>query len=415
MKRLSKIINIKVLILLFLIIILIVGVAFARNCGIIKGKRIASVHNMSSGARALITSAFSGIDSSKLMDYHVHVFGIGYGNTGNFINPKMLSPKYITEYIKLKIYLNAAEVTDVNKADEQYITRLKKLALSTPNHGKYSILAFDKNYNYDGSVNLSKTEYYVPNEYVFSLAEKYPDLFVPVISVHPYRKDAISELTKFAKRGGKMVKWLPNSMGIDPSDAKCDAFYNTMKELHLVLLTHAGEEKAVQAKDDQKYGNPLLLKKPLDMGIKVIVAHCASLGESVDFEDPNKKKVSNFDLFMRLMECKKYEGLLFADISALTQSNRSGTPLQTILHRTDLHSRLVNGSDYPLPAVDVIIRMNDLVRAKYITKQEAEYLREVYQFNPLLFDFVLKRTLKDPESGKHLNPSVFMQNKGLEY
>jgi predicted TIM-barrel fold metal-dependent hydrolase len=254
----------------------------------------------------------------------------------------------------------------------------------------------------------------VPNEYVFSLAEKNPELFIPVISVHPYRKDALDELTKFAKRGGKMVKWLPNAMGIDPSDVKCEPFYKKMKELHLVLLSHTGMELAVEAKEDQRYGNPLLLKKPLDMGVKVIMAHCASLGESTDLEDPTKKMVNNFDLFIRLMGNKKYEGLLFADISALTQINRSGEPLKTMLHRTDLQYRLVNGSDYPLPAVDIVISLNKLILSKYITKQEADYLSDIYKYNPLLFDFVLKRTLKDPETGKHFLTTIFMRNNDLE-
>ena len=55
---------------------------------------------------------------------------------------------------------------------------------------------FDKNYRADGSVNLEKTEFYVPNEYVFELAERHPEMFVPNISVNPYRPDAITELEK---------------------------------------------------------------------------------------------------------------------------------------------------------------------------------------------------------------------------
>ena len=37
-----------------------------------------------------------------------------------------------------------------------------------------------------------------------------------------------------------------------------------MKELDLVLLSHGGEEKAVEAEEDQKLGNPLLLRRALD-------------------------------------------------------------------------------------------------------------------------------------------------------
>ena len=90
-------------------------------------------------------------------------------------------------------------------------------------------------------------EFYVPNEYVFALAAEHPRLFEPVISVNPYCPDALEELAKWAGRGGRMVKWLPNAMGIDPADELCDPFYRRMKELDLVLLSHGGEEKGQHA------------------------------------------------------------------------------------------------------------------------------------------------------------------------
>jgi predicted TIM-barrel fold metal-dependent hydrolase len=202
-------------------------------------------------------------------------------------------------------------------------------------------------------------------------------------------------------------------MGIDPSDPQCDPFYEKMKELDLILLSHGGEEKAVEAEEDQKLGNPLLLRRALDHGVKVIVAHCAGLGANEDLDSKDRKQRENFDLFLRLMEEKRYEGLVFGEISAMTQFNRSGKPLQTVLAREDLHERLVNGSDYPLPAVNLLIRTRPLVRQGYVTSSEGECLREIYDYNPLLFDFVLKRTLKHPRTSKPLPASVFMLNPTL--
>ena len=228
--------------------------------------------------------------------------------------------------------------------------------------------------------------------------------------MNPYRPDAIAELEKWAARGARVVKWLPNAMGINPSDPQCDPFYQKMKELNLVLLSHGGEEKAVEAEEDQKLGNPLLLRRPLDHGVKVIVAHCAGLGTNEDLDDKSRKQVDNFDLFMRLMDDKLYEGLVFGETSAMTQFNRAGKPLNTILGREDLHDRIVNGSDYPLPAVNMLIRMRPLVRRGYINEDEGESLKEIYQYNPLLFDFTLKRTLKHPETGRPLPASVFTRD-----
>jgi len=363
-------------------------------------------------AADLIKRAFDDIDSSKLVDHHVHIAGLGVGGTNAFVNSKMLTWRHPFHRLKLKVYMSSAGVADEEKADPQAVARLTRLVASIKDHGKHRLLGFDKHYRSDGSVNLEKTEFYVPNEYVFELAERHPELFAPNISVNPYRLDAIAELEKWARRGARVVKWLPNAMGIDPSDPKCDPFYEKMKELDLILLSHGGEEKAVEAEEDQKLGNPLLLRRALDHGVKVIVAHCAGLGTNEDLDNKDRKVVDNFDLFLRLMDEKRYEGLVFGELSAMTQFNRSGK-LRTMLAREDLHERIVNGSDYPLPAVNLLIRTRPLVKQGYINADEAASLKEIYDYNPLLFDFALKRTLKLPGTSRGFPAPVFMTNSAL--
>jgi len=366
---------------------------------------------LSARSSDLVKRAFDGVDPERLIDHHVHVAGLGAG--GTFVNRKMLTWKHPFHRLKFKVYMSSAGATDENRADSQLVDRLVSLVGHIRTHGKHRLLAFDKNYRRDGTVNLEKTEFYVPNEYVFELAERHPEMFVPNISVNPYRADAIGELEKWAQRGARVVKWLPNAMGIDPSDPQCDKFYEKMKELDLILLSHGGEEKAVEAEEDQKLGNPLLLRRALDHGVKVIVAHCAGLGTNADLDSKHRKQVDNFDLFLRLMDEKRYEGLVFGEISATTQFNRVGKPLRTILARDDLHERLVNGSDYPLPAVNILIRTRPLVKQGFLSEPEGQSLKEIYDFNPLLFDFVLKRTMKLPGTSKSLPASVFMTNPSL--
>jgi uncharacterized protein len=368
---------------------------------------------LSSKSSDLIKKSFEDVDPARLFDYHTHIAGTGAGATGNAVNPKMLTWKHPFHHLKFKIYLSANGIEDAERADTQAAARLASLVRNIEHHGKYRLLAFDKNYRRDGTVNLEKTEFYVPNEYVFALAAREPELFEPVISVNPYRADAIEELEKWAARGARSVKWLPNAMGIDPSDELCNPFYQKMKQLGLVLLSHGGEEKAVEAEEDQKLGNPLLLRRALSHGVKTIVAHCAGLGYNEDLDDPARKRTHNFQLFMRLLDDKKYDGLVFGDISAMTQFNRAGLPLKTIIAREDLHARLVNGSDYPLPAINVLIRLRPLLKAGYINSDERKALREIYGFNPLLFDFVLKRCLRLPGTNKRLPANVFMSHPEL--
>jgi mannonate dehydratase len=89
-------------------------------------------------------------------------------------------------------------------------------------------------------------------------------------------------------------------------------------------------------------------------------------------------------------------------------------PISTLLKRQDLQRRLVNGSDYPLPAINFLIRTGQMARDGFITEEERGYLNEIYDYNPLLFDFALKRTMRHPQTRQKLAPSVFMANPGLE-
>lgn len=361
--------------------------------------------SISPGAKALIQNAFANVNPKNVHDHHVHVVGTNE-QQGTTVNPKLLTGWNVFDRIKTSIYLSGSKVSDLQKANTEYIERLVSLIRTDPYHGKYHILAFDHYYNTDGTINKAKSEFYTSNAYVVKLAQQYPDIFVPVISVHPYRKDATQELTYWAQQGIRWVKWLPNAQGINASDPRLDTYYHTMKHYNMVLLTHVGEEKAVHAEEDQSFGNPLLFRRPLDRGLKVVMAHCASLGKNEDLDNPGKK-VPNFDLFLRMMDNPKYEGLLFGEISALTQFNRLPKPLLTLLKRTDLHPRLINGSDYPLPSINIVIQTQSLLNYRLITKQERQYLNEIYVYNPLLFDYVVKRTLRHPETGEKFDKAVF--------
>ncbi|MGH7796990.1 MAG: amidohydrolase family protein [Candidatus Binatia bacterium] len=368
----------------------------------------------SPAARKLVDQAFEEIDNaSRLVDFHTHILAIGTSVSGAFINPRILSGISL-ERAKFWIYASAAGIRDEKNTDEEYIARLVRLARAIKSGGKYRILAFDKHYNADGTVNLKKTNMYVPNRYIVDLARQYADIFLPVVSVHPYRPDALLELDHWGRAGVKYVKWLPNAMGMDPANPAIVPFYHKMKAHKMILLSHGGEEQAVEADEDQRFGNPLLLRRPLDLGVRVIVAHAASLGTCEDLDGGAGKRASCFELFLRLMDERKYGGLLFGEISAMLQFNRMPVPFATLLKRSDLHHRLVNGSDYPLPAVNALIHTRSLARSGFISAGERQALNEIYDYNPLLFDFVLKRAIRHPETKQKLAASVFMANPGLE-
>lgn len=358
-------------------------------------------------ARALVERAWRDVPDKVAYDVHVHVLDDSGKENGSFINPRSKTILRASQYFKMKAYFSAGHVKDKKKIGEQYMAHLITLARNCGHPMRLHALAFDKYYDREGNAVLSKTDFYVSNEFVVELSQKYPDIFIPVISVHPYRRDAVAELEKWAAQGVRMVKWIPNVQGIDPSDECLVPFYQAMRRLGMTLLVHSGEEHALESYGRQHLGNPLLLRKPLDCGVKVIVAHCASSGLNRDLDDPQRRKVHNFDLFLRLMNDGKYSHLLFADLSGVIQFNRMDKTLATLLKRKDLHPRLVNGSDYPLPALNILVHTGKLAKKGYITREEQKALREIYDHNPLLFDFVLKRIVRLPGTRQTFSPDVF--------
>ncbi len=365
-------------------------------------------------AKELLDTAFSGFADGELLDNHLHILGKGTGGSGCYANPDYFSWKHPIERTRMIGLMSSADIDLESRTDQEYVKRLFTLIDDLPMKGKMMLLAMDKAYNEDGNPNDKLTKFYVPNDYIYEVASRKPDNCIPVMSVHPYRKDAIDELEKWAAKGVKMVKWLPNAMGMDPSNHKCLPFYKKMEELGLVLLGHAGKETAIEVFKYRNLGNPLLYRTPLDMGIKVVMAHCAGLGSGKDLDAKLPIPIKNYKLFLRLMEEKQYEGLLFGDISALTNINRMGAPLKQILERTDIHHRLINGSDYPLPAVNMVMSTKAFVKLDYIDETEREALNQIYERNPLLFDFVLKRTLRNPKTGEKFPDTVFKDHPTLK-
>ena len=61
---------------------------------------------------------------------------------------------------------------------------------------------------------------------------------------------------------------------------------------NLPLISHAGLERAVLGREAHDFGNPLRLRRALDAGVRVVVAHCASLGEDRDLDRGAKGRTS---------------------------------------------------------------------------------------------------------------------------
>ena len=355
---------------------------------------------------ALMQAVWADIDPTQVWDCHVHLLGLGDSSSGVWLNPNMDSLVHPIEYLQKRFYLDASCLSLRGTGDEDYISRLLALHGDFPPGPRLMLLGFDYHYDREGRRVLPLSPFHTPNTYARDVARRYPQRFEWIASVHPYREDCVEALQQAVNDGARAVKWLPSAMGIDPASPLCDRFYEALAPTGIPLLSHAGHEQAVHGGSNQALNNPLRLRRALDHGVRVIVAHCASLGSNTDLDHgANGPRRSNFELFARLMDEPRYQALLFGEISSLAQLLRTTTVIDVIIGRVDWHGRLLYGSDYPLPGVMPIYSLWDLSRRGYITDREARVLSDVRRYNPLLFDFALKRLLK--AHGKRLGVEVF--------
>lgn len=346
----------------------------------------------------VVKAAWRGLDPARVMDVHCHVFGKGDSPGGLWFNPDMESLAQPRKYLQRKFYMNAGCVHDIpGRLDTSVVERLLAQCDTMPSGFKALLFAFDRARDASGNAVRDRSTFYVPDAYPAALAAAHPHRFEWAASIHPYDPLALHRLEAASAAGARAIKWLPSAQGIDPAAVRCDRFYARLAQLRLPLITHAGDEGAVSGHDED-LGNPLRLRRPLDAGVRVVVAHCASLGQGRDLDAGGTAGVPNFELFSRLMDEPRHAGHLFGDISAVTQFNRVDV-VATLLRRTEWHARLLNGSDYPLPGIVPLVNLTGLVARGLVQIADAVPLREIREHNALLFDFVLKRSIASDGAG----------------
>ena len=362
----------------------------------------------------LVERALDGIDPAKFVDVHVHLLGVGGGPDGGaWVGDQMLRLSNPLQYARYRFFLNASCVPRDAEPNRAFLDRLLACHRATLPGSRLMLLAFDQVYDARGRARPETTAFHVPNAYTRAVAERHPGELEWAASVHPYRADAVEALDAAVAGGALAVKWLPNAMGIDPASPRCDAFYEALARHRIPLLSHGGRERAVTGFGDDALGNPLKLRRALDHGVRVIVAHCASFGTGVDLDaGDGGPRVPNVDLFARLMDDPRYEHLVMGDISALLQSNRTAAALGKVLERTEWHERLLNGSDYPLPGVVALFDLDEMADRGFLPSDAVPVLETIQDHNPLMFDFVLKRTVS--RHGARFSPRVFETARHLQ-
>jgi predicted TIM-barrel fold metal-dependent hydrolase len=356
----------------------------------------------------LVLDAWAGLDPRRTWDAHVHLLGDGGDGADAWFNEGGEWWHRPLAGVQRPAFLQAACLEGNDQANAGYVVRLAALSASAPAGAKLLLLALDAYHDDSGALRREHTHFFVANDYCARVARANPARFEWAASVHPYRTDAIAELERVRGLGARAVKWIPAAQGIDPAAQRCDGYYETLARLDLPLITHAGTERATPG--DDALGNPLRLRRALEHGVRVVVAHCATMGKGRDLDvGEHGPRLDNFALFERMMDAPSSAGLLFGDLSAVTQTARAGPTLTRIVERAseggDWAGRVLNGSDYPLPAIMPLYSPRHLADMGLVDPAAAAPLTAIRRHNPLVFDFVLKRHLR---SGKHrLATSVF--------
>ncbi len=246
--------------------------------------------------------------------------------------------------------------------------RLAQAIAATPQLDAAVILAFDAVYDVDGAMNVRDTHLYVTNDYVISLVRQNRQMLFGA-SVHPYRRDAVAQLERCVARGAVLLKWLPNTQGINPSDPRCFPLYEAMAHYRLPLLSHTGGETSLP-QIDKSVADPMLLKPALARGVTVIAAHCGT--RSMPFETDYVPQ------FVRLAKDSEH---FYGDTSALNLPTR-WYAYDSILRDDEVRRKLVHGSDWPILPVPPLARVG--ARGSVALMGEMNWLRRDVRIKEML-------------------------------
>ncbi len=266
----------------------------------------------------------------KPVDMHVHVVGNGSGGTGCWL--RVTGWHRPLANIMLR-HIGLPSGTMAGDLDRLYVERLLE-QLRSSSLGAAVILAQDLVHDDQGKPVEGAGSFFVPNDYVLKLASQHQE-FLPAVSIHPARADALEELARCVAAGAAMMKCLPNCQNINCNDRRFTKFWESMAEAGLPLLAHTGGEHTVPVVRPE-YADPKTLILPLECGVTVIAAHCATKS---GFFDP--------EYFHSFAEMTHRFPNLYGDTSAFNVPIR-GRHVRHCL-REPLLSRMIHGSDYPVP------------------------------------------------------------------
>ena len=270
------------------------------------------------------------------IDCHIHLVGTGTGGSGCWYRPKGLT-RVGEPLLCRAVGLTVRDLRGTD-FDRLYVERMLSMVRESPSIDRAMLLAQELPYREDGTPLPEKASFYVPNSHVLETARAHPE-FLPAVSIHPARKDALEELEICLSGGAAALKCLPNVQGIDWNNKRYTKFLERMAETSLPLLAHTGSERTMPVLD-AKLASPRMLTRALEIGVTCIAAHA---GTGMILLDPDY-----FDDFADMLA--KFPNL-YGDNSALAGlSFRLRPSALKRLVSPEMQGRILHGSDLPVPS-----------------------------------------------------------------
>src|SRR6516162_7881278 len=204
------------------------------------------------------------------IDLHVHLSGNGKGGMDCWHRRRWIMRPFLWAGARdIGLECGFGDL----RFDELYLNKLLEWASESTLEAAV-LLAEDWVRDDHGAVRKDLSDAFVSNNEVFAAVKRSPKLLAGV-SIHPARRDALDELERCTAEGAVLLKLLPCVQNVDCNQKKYKSFWTKLAELGLPLLAHTGGEFFVRScRNDLK--SPLCLRLPLECGVIVIAAHCAT-------------------------------------------------------------------------------------------------------------------------------------------
>jgi hypothetical protein len=275
-----------------------------------------------------------------VIDGHAHLFGDeGWPPVHKQTCGLSPSQKANPTYGLLNRLLRLPATGDLTEHYLQALVRQTQEARKVLGKFRVVLLAQDCRYTEAGDPDWIHTTVYVPNEYLFRVVERYPDLFLPCASINPQRKDWEAELDYCLAQGARVLKIHPPTQAVNPADPRFRAFYQKCATRGMRIMVHTGAEHSAPIAS-KTLGDPRLLELALAEGCTVIAAH---VGAKAFFDPPAE------DHFPVLVEMMARQPRLYADTAILGSLFRWRC-VPEIVGTPDVLPRALHASDWPFPS-----------------------------------------------------------------